>query len=173
VVRSGGIIAYATEAVFGLGCDPRNSAAVQRLLAVKGRSVSKGLILIAADISQLWPFIAELPGERAAQILASWPGPVTWVLPACPGIPNWLTGGRTTLAVRVTAHPGASALCHSLGSALISTSANRSARPPARNALQVMRRLGASIHYILPGGCGPLQCPTRIIDAVSGVLLRA
>lgn len=171
-MRAGGIIAYATEAVFGLGCDPRNGLAVRRLLGIKGRSAAKGLILIAADLAQLLPFVAGLPSGRAQQILASWPGPVTWILPARPGTPRWLTGGRATLAVRVTAHPGVAALCRACGTALVSTSANRSGRPPARSPLQVRRRLGPLIDYLLPGDCGPERRPSRIIDAASGALVR-
>lgn len=172
IVRIGGVIAYPTEAVFGLGCDPRNGKAIRRILAIKGRAIGKGLILIAADLTQLQPFIAGLPPERAGQILTSWPGPVTWVLPARPELSPWLTGGRATLAVRVTAHPTAVALCRTWGTALVSTSANRSGRSPARTSLQVRRRLRSLIDYVLPGQCGPERRPSRIIDATSGVLIR-
>lgn len=171
-LAAGGIIAYPTEAVFGLGCDPRDGAAVGRLLALKSRAAQKGLILIAARLAQLQPFILPLAGDRRSEILASWPGPVTWVLPARPDTPAWLTGGRPSLAVRVTAHPLAAALCQVWGGALVSTSANRGGRPPARTALQVRRRLGRSVDLILAGACGPARRPTQIRDGRSGVLLR-
>lgn len=172
-LRAGGIVAYPTEAVFGLGCDPQNGAAVERLLALKGRAASKGLILIAAHLDQLEPFIPPLAGPWREAILASWPGPATWVLPARPGTPAWLGGGRPTLAVRVSAHPLAAALCQTWGSALVSTSANLSGRPPARTALQVRRRLGRAVDLILAGACGPARRPTPIRDGRTGALLRA
>ena len=89
LVHSGGVIAYPTEAVFGLGCDPLNGAAVQRLFRIKGRAAAKGLILIAAEPGQIDPYILGLPREREAEILGSWPGPVTWILPARTGTPGW------------------------------------------------------------------------------------
>jgi L-threonylcarbamoyladenylate synthase len=171
-LRAGGIVAYPTEAVFGLGCDPDNGATVQRLLDIKGRAASKGLILIAAELAQLRPFMADLPRQRKAEILASWPGPVTWIVPAAAHTPRWLTGGRDTLAVRVTAHPAAAALCRAAGMALVSTSANRSGQPPARTPLQVRRRLSGLIDHLLVGHCGPQRQPTTIKSAFSGRVLR-
>ncbi len=114
LLRGGGIVAYPTEGVYGLGCDPLDGAAVTRLLALKGRSRRKGLILIAASFERVRPFLAPLDPELEAAARADWPGPVTWVLPAAPATPAWLTGGRQTLAVRVTAHPVAAALCREL-----------------------------------------------------------
>ena len=172
VVRSGGVIAYPTEAVFGLGCDPLNAEAVERVIAIKGRSAAKGLILIAADPRQLEPFIQPLPLERREQILASWPGPVTWVLPARPEIPEQLTGGRPTLAVRVTAHPLAAALCRACDTPLVSTSANFSGEPPATSADQVQQRLGELVDYVVNGECGPQKRPSTIRDGLSGAVLR-
>src|SRR6218665_315978 len=83
-LKSGGVIAYPTEAVWGLGCDPFDETAVMRLLAIKQRPVDKGLILIAADLAQLQPLLdlPAMPETRLAEVLASWPGPHTWVLPA-------------------------------------------------------------------------------------------
>jgi L-threonylcarbamoyladenylate synthase len=172
LVCGGGVIAYPTEAVFGLGCNPRDAAAVSRLLAIKGRAPTKGLILIAATLEQLLPFTAPLPPQRASEIRAGWPSPTTWVVPARPGVPSWLSGGRSTVAVRVTAHPAAAALCLACRSALISTSANRSGAPPARTGLAVRRSLRDSIDYLLPGRCGPGRRPSRIVDALSGTILR-
>ncbi len=172
LVRSGGVIAYPTEAVFGLGCDPLNGAAVQRLFRIKGRAATKGLILIAADLSQIGPYIRGLPEKRKGEILGSWPGPVTWILPARADIPLWLTGGRDTLAVRVTAHPGAAALCRTCGMALVSTSANISGGRPARTSLQVQQKLGGLIDYLLPGCVGAGQKPSTILNALTGAVIR-
>ena len=171
-VWGGGVIAYPTEAVFGLGCDPLNPDAVARLLAIKHRDSAKGLILIAADITQLEPFIQLSTGLRD-RLLKTWPGPVTWVVPAAAGVPAWLTGGRDTIAVRVTAHPVAAALCRVTDLALISTSANLSRHPPLRSPLAVRRMLRTRLDYIVPGQVGTRRKPTEIRDAVSGKLLRA
>jgi hypothetical protein len=105
VLANGGVVAYPTEAVYGLGCDPWDGMAVDRILRIKGRHRAKGLILIAADPAQLLPFVEPLPPGRMTEILATWPGPNTWLLPARPTTPAWLTGRFDTLAVRVTAHP--------------------------------------------------------------------
>nr|MDQ2696242.1 Sua5/YciO/YrdC/YwlC family protein [Pseudomonadota bacterium] len=118
ILRQGGVIAYPTEAVYGLGCDPRNRRAVQRLLEIKRRPPAKGLILIAADLAQLEPFIDPLPPDRRRLLDAAWPGPVTWLVPARRA-PVWLRGNHPTLAVRVTAHPLAAALCRAFGGAVV------------------------------------------------------
>lgn len=172
VVQGGGIIAYPTEAVFGLGCDPLNPRAVQRLLALKQRPKHKGLILIAAHYDQLQPFVADLDAKHMDVVQASWPGPVTWLLPAAPDLPDWLSGGRDTLAVRVTAHPIAAGLCRVAGMPLVSTSANLAGRPPARTALQVRLRC-PGVDMIVPGVVGGAPRPSEIRDARSGRLLRA
>src|SRR5579885_1531122 len=91
-VRNGGVVAYPTEAVYGLGCDPLDHAAVRRIFEIKQRDAGKGLILIAAEIEQLLPYMAKLPDEVGAKLRASWPGPVTWVVPAAPSLPFWLSG---------------------------------------------------------------------------------
>jgi L-threonylcarbamoyladenylate synthase len=172
-VRAGGVIAYPTEAVYGLGCDPLEHTAVQRILDLKGRDASKGLILIASDVAQLLPFMAPLSANVMKTLEASWPGPVTWVVPAIGSLPAWLSGGRETLAVRVTAHPIASALCTALGLALVSTSANRSGRSPARTPLAVRSLFGGGVDEILPGAVGGLSKPTEIREALTGKVLRA
>ena len=172
-VRSGGVIAYPTEAVYGLGCDPLEQTAVQRIFELKVRDPGKGLILIASDIHQLMPFMAELPSDVLTKLKASWPGPVTWVVPAADSLPAWLSGGRDTLAVRVTAHPVASALCAASDMALVSTSANRSGRSPARTALAVRALFGGGVDEILPGAVGGQAKPTEIREALTGKVLRA
>jgi L-threonylcarbamoyladenylate synthase len=165
-------VAYPTEAVFGLGCLPEERDAVLRLLKIKRRSARKGFVLIAAVLADLEPLI-ELPEEpMRREILATWPGPVTWVLPARTGVPGWLTGGRGTLAVRVTSHPVARALCLRTGRALISTSANVTRRRPHTRLLQLRRDLGRQIDYVLPGELGDAARPTAIRDGVTGRLLR-
>lgn len=172
-IRGGGILAYPTEAVYGLGCDPWDQAAVRRLLAIKRRPEHKGLILIAAGFDQLEPFVEPLDAARMLAVLATWPGPNTWLLPARAGTPGWLRGRHTTLAVRVTAHPIAAALCATAGSALVSTSANISDHPPARTPLQVRSALGHQVDLVLAGRCGTRARPSTIRDGRTGMVIRA
>jgi L-threonylcarbamoyladenylate synthase len=171
-IREGGVVAYPTESVFGLGCNPAIPTAVERLLVLKRRSVAKGLILIASDWEQLQPWLARLPHLWHKQLLSSWPGPVTWLVPAATGCPVWLTGQHDTLAVRITAHPLASRLCAAAGSAIVSTSANRSGQRPARSVLQVRLQFGDRIDFVLPGQLGTLKNPTQIRDLASGRVIR-
>ena len=172
-IRAGGIVAYPTEAVFGLGCLPDDRDAVLRLLAIKRRPWQKGFVLIAASFEDLAPLV-ELPTDpMRSAILATWPGPVTWALPARRAAPRWLKGRRDTLAVRVTAHAVARALCARVGGPLVSTSANVSRRPPHTRLLLLRRELGALVDYVLPGPLGKASRPTAIRDGRTGRTLRA
>ena len=173
VVQAGGLIAYPTEAVYGLGCNPRNKQAVQRLLTLKRRPMHKGLILIAADFAQLAPFLQPLSPADQAPLAATWPGPHTWLIPARADAPQWLRGRHDTLAVRVTAHPLVAALCRVCGHPLVSTSANFNCRPPARTALAVRRQLGMAIDYLLSGPTGGAAKPTEIRDLRTGQRVRS
>ncbi len=172
ILRAGGVIAYPTEAVYGLGCAPLDGRAVARLLSLKRRSVEKGLLVVAADFAQLAPLVLEPSPEVLSRLEASWPGFATWVLPARPEIPRWLTGRHSGLAVRVTAHPVAASLCRHFGGALVSTSANPSGRQPARNLLTVHRYFGGRLDYIVPGALGGEPRPSAIRDALTGTVLR-
>ncbi len=171
-LATGGIIAYPTEAVFGLGCDPVNAIAVARLLALKQRPWQKGLILIAANYAQLAPFLKPLTPTIKQRVFASWPGAVTWLLPAKPEIPHWLRGQSSQLAVRVTAHPQTVALCQYWDGALVSTSANISNRSAAKTSLKVRQIFGHTLDYIVPGTIGGRQRPSEIRDALTNTLLR-
>lgn len=173
VLHSGGIIAYPTEAVFGLGCDPCNVHAVQRLLAIKCRPAEKGLILIAASFEQLEPWIDELPAAAMARALGTWPGPITWLWPARPRTPIHIRGRHSTLAVRVTAHPLAADLCRAFGGALVSTSANRSGASPARSATRVRAQMGRDLDAVVPGMLGGVDRPTEIRDVLTGRVVRS
>ena len=168
VLRRGGIVAYATEYCFGLGCDPRNRRAVLRLLRLKRRSIKKGLIVLAADARQLAPYVTTIPPK----VLATWPGPHTWLVTRNPSAPGWISGGHSTVAVRVTAHRQAVALCRTARRAIVSTSANRAGQAPARSHREVRRRFGGGIDYVLPGRVGAAPAPTPIRDAVTGKLIR-
>lgn len=172
IVHRGGVIAYPTEGVFGLGCNPLQKIAVERILELKRRSMAKGLILIAADFAQLQPYLRPLTAQIKSRLEATWPGPVTWLLPARSNVPRWLRGWHDTLAVRVTAHPIAAYLCHTVGYAIVSTSANRAARSPARTTFQARRDIGSDIDYILPGEIGKQTGPSEIFDAKTGRQIR-
>ncbi len=173
VLRAGGLVAHATEAVFGFACDPRNSRALNRLMHLKSRPGRKGLILIGACPAQVLSYASGLPPECLQAVLASWPGPVSWVMPARPGLDPRLTGGRGSIALRVTAHVQAARLCRRFGGALISTSANVSGHRPALTELAVRREFRRGIDYVLPGRVGGRGRPSQIRDAVSGRILRA
>lgn len=171
-LHDGAVLACPTEAVFGLSCDPFAGAAVQRLLAIKQRPMHKGLIVVAASEEQLLPLLAPLPAAQRALLSAGWPGPNTWVLPNRGVFPGWITGGKDTVAVRVSAHPVVRALCLAFGGALVSTSANRAGRPPARSAVAVRARLGGLIDGVVPGETGTNRNPTVIRELATGRVLR-
>ncbi|WP_340617336.1 L-threonylcarbamoyladenylate synthase type 1 TsaC [Xenorhabdus entomophaga] len=167
------VIAYPTEAVFGLGCDPDSENAVQELLALKKRSWEKGLILIADNYERLCPYIddEQLSDIQKETIFSSWPGPVTWVIPAKKTTPKWLTGKFSTLAVRVTTHPLVKQLCSGYEKPLVSTSANLSGLEPCRSVEEVRRQFGNRVP-ILEGEVGGRKNPSEIRDALTGKLYR-
>jgi len=171
-LRAGNIIAYPTEAVFGLGCDPGNESAVRKLLALKGRPESAGFVLIASQFSQLQPWIARTEESLLDKAMQTWPGPVTWLFPRAPDVPDFIAGEHDTVAVRITAHAPSRALCDAFGAALISTSANPSAARPARSADEVENYFGHGIGGILAGPLGGAEQPSQIRDLASGKVLR-
>lgn len=171
IIHDGGVVAYPTEGVFGLGCDPDHYDAVSRILTLKERAVAAGLILIAADREQLDDWIAPTAGENSALS-----GPdefVTWIVTAGPLCPDWITGGRSTCAVRITRHPVAAALCRATDMALVSTSANRHGHGAATSALAVRRLFGQHVDFIVPGTTGGATGPSEIRSARTGKVLRA
>lgn len=172
-LKNNNVIAYPTEAVFGVGCDPDSELAVTRLLALKQRPVDKGLILIAASFEQLKPYVDEqaLNAVQRDAVFSRWPGPVTFVFPALPSTPRWLTGRFDSLAVRVTDHPLVKALCLQYGKPLVSTSANLSGLPPCRTAEEVLQQFGGEFP-VLRGETSGRQNPSEIRDALTGELFR-
>ncbi|MGQ0698032.1 MAG: L-threonylcarbamoyladenylate synthase [Panacagrimonas sp.] len=168
----GGVIAYPTEAVWGLGADPWNESACLRLLAMKRRPWDKGLILVAAHLDQLLPFI-EIPSKAVLKRASvTWPGPATWVFPCTEETPAWISGDQPSVAVRVTSHEGTRALCERFGGAIVSTSANPAGRTPALSPTQVRLYFRNRFDYLLPGALGGLTRPTSIRDAMTGHILR-
>lgn len=175
LVQAGNVIAYPTEAVYGLGCDPLQQQAVLRLLAIKQRPVEKGLILVAAHYSQLLPYIDDnaIPLERRADIFSSWPGHISWVLPASKTAPAWITGQHNSIAVRVSAHPVVRELCLALNHPLVSTSANRAGEAAIVDVDRLDSELGSELAAIVAGDLGGASQPSQIRDAVSGHIVRS
>ncbi len=171
ILKSGGVIAYPTEAVFGLGCDPFNEKAFAHLLHVKQRPIEKGVILIAGRVEQILPLV-ELEGTAwEKKVLQTWPGPFTWVLPVKSALPDWVTGGRETVAIRVTDHPLVQSICQAFGQPLVSTSANLTGQAPAKSYEEVKEFFNDEV-YCLDGPLGDLDQPTQIWDAVHQTQIR-
>ena len=171
-IQQGGVVAYPTEAVYGLGCDPLNGDAVLRLLTLKQRSVDKGVILMAASFTQIESFIAPITEQQRQLLHNTWPGPTTWLLPVQQWVPQWITGKHERIAIRITAHPLANALCETVGHAIVSTSANISQQPPAKTPITIRRYFKNELDYILTGPLGGLDKPSEIRDLITGDRLR-
>ncbi|UVK78148.1 MAG: threonylcarbamoyl-AMP synthase [Sodalis sp. Fse] len=172
-LRQQQIIAYPTEAVFGLGCDPDSESAIQALLTLKQRPWHKGLILIAAHYAQLVKYIddSQLDDSQRACIFARGPDPVTWVLPVRATTSHWLTGQFSSLAVRISSFEPVQRLCLAFGKPLVSTSANLSGQPPARRASEIREQWGAAFPIMYEAVEGRLN-PSEIRNALSGALIR-
>jgi L-threonylcarbamoyladenylate synthase len=171
-LRNGQVIAYPTEAVFGLGCDPRNETAVSHLLAMKHRSPSAGLILIGSSFEQFEPWITVPDTPHLKTALDSWPGPVTWLFPRSDNVPDFIAGDHDTIAIRVTAHDPSIRLCDAFGGPLVSTSANPHSAPPARSAGEVEDYFGHFLGGILAGPLGGREQPSDIRDLRTGQAIR-
>ncbi len=172
LLASGGVIAYPTEAVWGLGCAPGNKVAVDRLLALKQRDVGKGMILVAANVDQLSPYLQGLSAAQRKTLEKSWPGPVTWLVPDNGSAPPWIRGNHDSLALRVSNHPVVIGLCRAFNGAIVSTSANPQGRPPARSALRVRHYFHDQLDFITPGSVGKGARPSEIRDLITGAVKR-
>lgn len=170
-LQRGGVVAHASEGVWGLACDPFDETAVARVLAIKGREAAKGLIVIGASATAFAAEFEEVDDATARRIEASWPGAVTWVVPGR-RFPEWITGGRGTVAIRVPGHAQSRALARAFGGPIVSTSANRAGEAPCVSEAAVRDALGDEIDYVLPGEIGGSQGPSRIVDARTGETLR-
>ncbi|HOY23433.1 MAG TPA: L-threonylcarbamoyladenylate synthase [Cellvibrio sp.] len=168
----GGVVAYPTEAVWGLGCNPFSEDAVMRLLEMKQRPVNKGLILLASDISLFEPFIYHLNDIQRQRIKKTWPGPVTWLVPNNGLAPKWITGDYTGVALRVTDHPVAAGLSKAFGAPIVSTSCNLQGREPARSGFDVHRYFGDELDAITSGAVGKRAKPSEIRDLMTGEVVR-
>ncbi len=172
-LKKGDVIAYPTEAVFGLGCDPDNDQAIQAVLDLKQRSADKGLIIIAAAIEQIDAYIDTLTQRQWQTVRSTWPGPVTWLMPARASVSRLLTGVHDTIAVRVTAHPVAKALCEQFGKPVVSTSANKTNCRPALTANEVIEQFDQQIRCVVDGEVDAGSAPSEIRDLLSGKVIRS
>ncbi|HDM8235004.1 TPA: threonylcarbamoyl-AMP synthase [Vibrio campbellii] len=173
-LQTGEVIAYPTEGVFGVGCDPDNPEAIQKLLELKQRPVEKGLILIAASYEQLLPYVdeAQLTQEQLDKVHATWPGPYTWIMPASDKVSHWVSGQFDSIAVRVTDHPLVQKMCNAFGKPLTSTSANLTGQPPCMTTEEVEEQLGDRLVAILRGETSGRDKPSEIRDAKTSQILR-
>lgn len=172
ILQQGGIIAYPTEGVYGIGCDPYNEQAVMRLLSLKQRSVAQGLILVAATWSQVAKLCQPLAVTTLQIAQQTWPGPVTWLFPASDIAPYWITGNHATIAIRISAHPLILKLCTTYQQAIVSTSANITGYQAAKSATEVYQIFQDQIDYVMVGELGNLSGPTEIRDILTGHIIR-
>ncbi|RKG29237.1 L-threonylcarbamoyladenylate synthase [Acinetobacter tianfuensis] len=177
-LQNGQVLAYPTEAVWGLGCDPFNEQAFYDILRLKQRPIEKGVILLAASISQVEHLLQTLPDTMRQQVISSWTNrtpterATTWLLPAGEHIPSWIKGDHSKVAVRVTTHPLCVALCNAFNGFIVSTSANPAGLEPARSLQEAAAYFHADLNY-LNGDLGLSREPSKIVDAESGEVIRA
>ncbi len=171
-LAAGQVVAYPTEAVWGLGCDPFNRHAIEALLALKSRSAHKGLILVAASIAQFDFLLWDADKTLRQKLAASWPGHTTWLVPHHQRVPGLVSGEHASIAIRVSAHSGVRALCHAFGGPIVSTSANPQGMAPARTAFMARKYFRESGVVFAPGVVGRQAKPSTIIDAQSGAVIR-
>jgi len=173
-LRAGGVVAHATEGVWGLACDPFSSLAIARLLALKGRDPSKGLIVIGAAPAAFAPELQGLTPSQRALIEASWPGPVSWLVPNV-RFPWWISGGGSgptnRVAIRVPGHAQARAISAAFGGPMVSTSANPSGQPSTANLLRVRRWFQNAVDYVVPGSTSARRRPSDL-RTLDGAVLR-
>lgn len=171
ILRASGVIAYPTETVWGLGCDPFDQSALERVIQIKRRDAHKGLILVAANIEQFDFLLHNLDEADRQKMADSWPGAVTWLVPHQNRVLPLVHGQFDTVAIRVSSHPMVQSLCEEFGGPIVSTSANFSGKPTVRSAVQARAVLGPYLDYILQG---PVlgNAPSRIIDLRSGTVIR-
>jgi L-threonylcarbamoyladenylate synthase len=179
MMMHGSVIAYPTEAVWGLGCDPLNGQACLELLQIKQRPIQKGMILIAGNIEEFAGILSALPADQVRELDAAWQnqgstGAITFLVPDLLGqVPYWIKGSHHSVALRVSQHSLVKSLCRAFGGALVSTSANVSGKPPARSRVLVEKYFGAQLDFIVPGPLGGATHPSKIIDFTTRKTIRA
>ncbi len=169
-LRKGAVIAYPTEAMFGLGCAADNEYAATKILALKQRTKDKGLISLVNDLRQVVDWLDSSYQHLWPKAQQSWPAALTWLFPCSEAAPDWLTGGGSRIALRCPAHPLALQLCKQ--TPLISTSANQTMQIPAKTTSQVLHYFPDQLDLIVVGQCSNHIQSSQIRDLVTDKLLR-
>jgi L-threonylcarbamoyladenylate synthase len=172
VLQTSGVIVYPTETVWGLGCDPFDEHALNRILAIKRRDAKKGLILVGANIQQFDFLLKDITSAQRAELESNWPGPVTYLVPHHNKVSPLVYGQFESVAIRVSSHPMVRQLCEQFGGPIVSTSANYAGQPTARNPVQARLLFGSEVDFILSGPLDQASGPSRIVDLNTGRIIR-
>lgn len=174
VLKAGELVAFPTETVYGLGADASSADAVRRIYAAKGRPSNHPLIVHIADAAQLASWARDIPPAAHTLAKTFWPGPLTLVLKRNPRVPDEVTGGQDTVAIRVPSHPVAQALLREFGGGVAAPSANRFGRVSATTAAHVREEFGDTVACVLDGGAADVGIESTIVDCsrVTPSLLR-
>lgn len=164
MLRAGGLVAFPTETVYGLGADASNPAAVKKVFAAKGRPHDHPLIVHIASTAQLGEWAREIPPAAYTLAQQFWPGPLTLILKRAPGVSDFVTGGQDTVALRVPAHPLAQALLQAFGGGMVGPSANRFGHVSATTAEHVRQEFGDGVDCVLDGGACAVGIESTIVD---------
>ena len=170
VIRYGGIIAYPTDTIYGLGCDPYNADAVASINDIKQRPRNKQFILLAGHTDQVAPLV-ELDKDQQHKITRA-SEPTSWVIEARPSAPGWLISEQGTITIRISQQHDVQRLCQALGQAIISTSANPSGKPPARNSLELHKYFHHSVDVILASHKMLAASPSKVVRLCDNHVIR-
>ena len=171
IIQNNGVIAYPTESVYGLGCDPLSEQAVFKILQLKRRPVEKGLIIISSNIEQLEPFIRISDNDKAK--IVNYNSPMTWLVNKSEYTPHWISGNHKKVAVRVCQHPFVIDLCNKLKHPIVSTSANPASKKPANTLMQARQYFSNQVDMYINGNTGELKTSTPITDLETNTLIRS
>jgi L-threonylcarbamoyladenylate synthase len=170
IIKSGGIIAYPTDTIYGLGCDPYNICAIEKINIIKQRPLNKKFILLAGHFNQIKPLIKMDKNQEKIILRAT--QPTSWVVNAGPHAPKWLIDNNGTLTIRVSQNNIVQRLCHILGHAIISTSANPSGKTPAKNSLELHKYFHHTVDKILASNKKLTNKPSKIIRLCDNYIFR-
>ena len=167
----GGTIAYPTESIYGLGCDPKNKDAVNKLLMIKNRSLDMGLILLGSSTRGIDSWL-KISNQQKQTLLMPTKKPTTYLVPVTHKAPRWIIGKHSSLALRISTMPIIKTLNEILGCPIVSTSANSHGKQPLQTKEQVQKEFSEVLDYIVEGDCGRFIKPSTIIDIVTGKEIR-
>ena len=170
IIRLGGVIAYPTDTIYGLGCDPYNQQAVELINTIKQRPLDKQFILLASDIGQIRPLLQI--DDNQEKMIEQNTEPTSWVVTANQRAPAWLVDENNTITIRVSKHANIERLCSALGHAIISTSANVSGKRPARNTLELHKYFHGCVDKILVSDQEQMARPSKIIRLCDNEIIR-